>query len=108
MFQSHLFSTLQHKSACSLVFIGYHSIQNSIFNGAFQSSYLLAGFQIESFHDFFSTDRWLEIANAVALFKILQFLTHQLEIIKKTLQTAWYHPFVTENSPRKPLALAMG
>ncbi len=70
-----------------LIFIRNHSIQDCIFNSTLQNSDLTTRFQAENLHNFFSAHRWLEVADTIFLFQILQFLSNQLEIIQETLFT---------------------
>ena len=57
---------LQHKCTGGFVFIGNDAVQNGILNGTLQGTYLLARRKAESLHDFFTTDRRLEITDTVA------------------------------------------
>ena len=84
-FQSHLFCLLEHKLESSIVLIGYDTIQNSILDGALQAADFPAWLQVEDFHNLGAIHRWLEITDAVFLLKVFQFLTHQLEVVEKTL-----------------------
>lgn len=84
-FQSHLFCLLEHKLESSIVLIGYDTIQNSILDGALQAADFPAWLQVEDFHNLGTIHRWLEITDAVFLLKVFQFLTHQLEVVEKTL-----------------------
>ena len=78
---------MQHKCTGGFVFIGNDAVQNGILNGTLQGTYLLARRKAESLHDFFTTDRRLEITDTVAFLQILQLLAYQLKIIKEAFLT---------------------
>lgn len=63
LLKPHLLRPLQHKCTGGFVFIGNDAVQNGILNGTLQGTYLLARRKAESLHDFFTTDRRLEITD---------------------------------------------
>ena len=69
------------------MFVGDDTIEDGIFYSGLKNTDFAARRQMEIFHNFFTANGRLEIADAVTLLQIHKFLTHELEVIEKALLT---------------------
>ena len=67
------------------MFVGDISVEDGILDVSLQCTDFAAGREAEDFHDFLAGDGGLELADAVALLQVDEFLTHQLEVVEEAL-----------------------
>ena len=70
---------------CRFVLVGDYPVENGVLYGTFERANLGTRCQVEDVHYLLTVYRWLEIAYAVLLFNVLEFLAYNLEIVEELL-----------------------
>lgn len=71
----------------SLMVIGDYAVEDGVFESHLEDAYFLAGREAEAFHDFYTVNGGLEVADAVFLLDIYEFFTNELVVLTETFLT---------------------
>ena len=84
-FQPTLLPFFQHKLVSGGVVVGNFAFQDSFLDGIFDYTHWLWWTYAEGFHDHFTRNGWLPVADAVCFFYFLATLPYQFKILQVTL-----------------------
>ena len=65
--------------------VGDDAVEDGILDTALEGTYLGTGGKAEGAHDLIAINRRLEVAYAVALFKVLELHAHETEVVEEAL-----------------------